>query len=111
MSCPAENIFEKMECHLKDLSNGVTLSKADDRALRNLLDEYWGVVCPTDQPPCNRDICNIARKLEWAEYHGYKTPAELLESFEYRNVKVLRLKDLPPHSIHWSLRKKGHFNP
>ena len=99
MSCPAENIFEKMENHLKNLSDGVTLSRADDRALRSLLDAYWVTPpCPIDQPPCNRDTCNLARSNDWITFHGYRDAGQLLDYFEYEGIKNLRLKELagPP---------------
>jgi hypothetical protein len=111
MACPAENIFEMMEIHLKNLKDGVTLSKADDRALRSLLDEYWNTKCPIDQPPCNRDICNLARIPTWAEDLRYINAGEILKKFKYDGVKVLRLNDLPAKSINMNSRRKGHYNP
>lgn len=111
MSCPAENIFEKMESHLKNLSDGVTLSKAEDRVLRNLLDEYWTTTCPIDQPPCNRDICNLARTNDWISYLGYSCAGELLHHFKYEGVKDLCIKELAGPPTPWLARRAGHFNP
>ena len=110
MSCTAENIFEKMEPLLKRLSDGETLYGAEDRTLRSLLNEYWDVVCPSDQS-CNRNTCNLARTNDWIAYQGYSCAWELLEYFQYEGVEHLGLKSFRTPEMPWIRRRQGHYNP
>lgn len=110
MSCDAENIFESMEGFLKKLSDGATLATSEDKALRELLNEYWAFECPSDLI-CNRNTCNLARTNDWIAYHGYSSAAHLLKHFKYIGVKHLNFECFVEPSKPWVMRRPGHYTP
>ena len=113
MYCDAERYYDDMLRYLMKLSDGETLGRADDKALRCLLDQYWSVKCPEDGTACKPNTCRLARPEDWVEYHGYTCAGELLNCFEYDKVKVLRLKNRDPLDAldaPWA-RRPSHYNP
>jgi hypothetical protein len=113
MICEAEALFDEIVKYLQTLSDGIRLSSLEDKKLRSLLDQYWhGVECPEGKT-CLPNNCLFAKPIPWVEYHGYTSLGDLLYSFEYEGIEVLKLKNrgsINPLDAHWA-RRDGHFSP
>jgi len=110
-TCGAEALFDEIEKYLQKLSDGVRLSKSEDKKLRSILDQYWGIECPEGKT-CLPNTCLFAKPITWVEYHGYTSLGELLCYFEYEDIEVLKLKNrgsIDTLDAHWA-RRGGHFN-
>ena len=112
-SCEEYGLFEGLSKYLEMLSDGESLSHAEDRALRSLLDTYWDSSCPEGKQ-CQSNNCLFARRgISWIEHHGYVAMYDLLDHFNYEGVPVLKLKNrksIDALDAGWA-RRSGHFNP
>lgn len=112
-SCEESSLFEGLCFYLQKLSDGESLSFSEDKALRKLLDLYWNSSCPEGKS-CRSNTCEFARGgISWIEYLGYVALYDLLDHFDYVDVKPLRLKRRPSLDAldaTWA-RRTGHFNP
>lgn len=112
-TCEESSLFDGLCHYLQKLSDGESLSFAEDKSLRRLLDRYWDSSCPAGKP-CRANNCQFARiGVPWIEYHGYVALYDLLDHFNYVDVKPLRLKHRPSIDAldaSWA-RRPGHFNP
>jgi hypothetical protein len=112
MNCKAEILYENMRIYLNKLSDGKTLDKVDDQALRSLLDQYWNVDCP-EGATCRPNTCRLAKPEDWIAHHGYTCAGEMLLYFEYEEVTVLKIKErksIDALDAHWA-RRPGNFAP
>ncbi|ELX7501884.1 hypothetical protein SKP08_001949 [Vibrio fluvialis] len=113
MYCDARSIYLSIESLIQKLSDGITLDSSEDNKLRELLDEYWDIECPSEQGACQANTCMYAAPHSWIEYHGYVSMNELLWYFDYENMKVLELKNknsVDMLAAKWA-RRPGHYNP
>lgn len=91
MNCDTEKLYEPICGYLLKISDGEKLNSGDDKALRHLLCQYWATSCPEDNP-CRPNTCLFARPENWIAFHGYESALDLLDNFDYENVKVLKIK-------------------
>ncbi|EKO3409299.1 hypothetical protein R1U54_001361 [Vibrio fluvialis] len=113
MSCDAERLYLSIEPLIKKLSDGAVLVVEEDKRLRELLDEYWDIECPSEAEACRANSCIYAVPYSWIEYHGYISMNDLLGHFDYENMKVLELKNknsVDMLGAKWA-RRPGHYNP
>lgn len=57
MPCEAGRIYFSVESIIKKLSDGIRLEAVEDRKLRDLLDEYWNIECPSERGSCQANTC------------------------------------------------------
>ena len=104
--CGAEHLHAEVASLMEDLYEHERLSKADTARLKKALDEYWMIECDHE---CRMPFCKFQRPVDWIEYKGYTSLADLLNNFEYE----LQIKPIEQGAAGDPLRtsRPGHYNP
>ncbi len=95
---------------LKKVSDRIPLNRAEQKALKGLLDRWHSTVCP--EAGCRPERCPFARPLDWVEYHGHARFCDLINSLDTSEpiTSLPERRSIDPLSASWALRP-GHYNP
>ena len=104
--CGAEHIYAEIASLMEELYEHKRLAKGNTARLRKALNEYWMIECDHD---CRTPFCKFKKPIDWIEYMGYTSLADLLKKFEYES----RIKPIKQGASGdpLSARRSGHYNP
>jgi hypothetical protein len=94
MTCEADLMMGRLYSELLKLRREKPLTKQEDLRLRSLLEQYWAIKCPEDNP-CRPKTCGLAAPNELADEYGYRSLSHLLRYLKFRDGQPLVLEEKP----------------